>query len=183
MTVNAYLIHGTSTKDDDWFPWLEKAAAPKIVVHRLELPYPFNPKQEEWNEAVDAQIPVKDGITLIAHSLGCITALRYVERKQIRQVKLVLVGAFVNNLPSYPELNAFIQPKPNFERVKNKIDQATVITAVDDPIAPYKLAVKVAQQLGAKLIVRQNGGHFLSSDGFTKFSLVLKEIKRMNGIK
>ena len=24
----AYLIHGTSTRDDDWFPWLEKAARP-----------------------------------------------------------------------------------------------------------------------------------------------------------
>ena len=32
MTQKAYLIHGTSTKDDDWFPWLEKAAKPEIYL-------------------------------------------------------------------------------------------------------------------------------------------------------
>lgn len=109
MTKKAYLIHGTSTKDDDWFPWLEKAAAPEIKVDRLDLPNPFDPDQQQWNQAVDAQIPVEDGITIIAHSLGCVTALRYVERHQIKDVKLILVGAFVDNLPAYPKLNNFMQ--------------------------------------------------------------------------
>ncbi len=182
MTKDAYLIHGTSTKDDDWFPWLEKAAAPAIKVHRLDLPNPFNPDQEQWNEAVDAQVPADNGITLVAHSLGCVTALRYVERQKVKGINLILVGAFIDNLPTYPELNAFMQPQPDLSKVKSKINQATVITAVNDPIAPYKMAVKVANGLGAKLIVRKTGGHFLSSDGFTKFPLVLKELKRMNGI-
>ena len=39
----AYLIHGTSTRDDDWFPWLEKAARPAIELDRLWLPDPFAP--------------------------------------------------------------------------------------------------------------------------------------------
>ena len=37
----AYLIHGTSTRDDDWFPWLEKAARPAIELDHLWLPDPF----------------------------------------------------------------------------------------------------------------------------------------------
>lgn len=41
----AYLIHGTSTRDDDWFPWLEKAARPAIELDRLWLPDPFAPQQ------------------------------------------------------------------------------------------------------------------------------------------
>ncbi|RVU70339.1 MULTISPECIES: alpha/beta hydrolase [Lactobacillus] len=180
MTKNAYLIHGTSTKDDDWFPWLEQAAAPEIKVNRLDLPNPFNPEQNEWNQAVDAQIPVEDGITIIAHSLGCVTALRYVERHQIKDVNLILVGAFVDPLSAYPELNNFMNPAPDLSKIKSKISHATVITAVNDPIAPYKMAVKVANELGAKLIVRENGGHFLSSDGYTEFPLVLKELKGFN---
>lgn len=175
----AYLIHGTSTKDDDWFPWLEQAAKPNIQVHRLDLPNPFNPDQDEWNQAADYQIPAQDNLTLIAHSLGCVTALRYLARHQITNANLILVGAFADPLPAYPELNYFMQPRPDLNNVKNKIKQATVITAVDDPIAPYKSAVKVAHEIGAKLVVKKAGGHFLASDGYTEFPLVLKELQRM----
>lgn len=73
----AYLIHGTSTRDDDWFPWLEKAARPAIELDRLWLPDPFAPQQAAWDQAVDDQIKAEDGITLVAHSLGCITAVRW----------------------------------------------------------------------------------------------------------
>ncbi len=53
---NAYLIHGTSTRDDDWFPWLEEEAKPVITLDRIWLPNPFNPQQAEWDQAVDDQI-------------------------------------------------------------------------------------------------------------------------------
>ena len=33
---NAYLIHGTSTRDDDWFPWLEEEAKPIIALDRIK---------------------------------------------------------------------------------------------------------------------------------------------------
>lgn len=178
--TQAYLIHGTSTRDDDWFPWLAKAAAAKnITVDRLWLPTPFNPRQAEWDGAVDDQIKATDGITLIAHSLGCITALRFVERHDIKNVNLLLVGAFDQGLPAYPELDAFMQPQPDYSRITPKINNATVITAKDDPIAPYQDSVHVATKIKAKLIVQPTGGHFLTSDGFTKFPLVLKELSRI----
>lgn len=175
----AYLIHGTSTRDDDWFPWLEQAAQPKIQVDRLILPNPFNPDQAAWNGAVDDQIPVQDNLTIIAHSLGCVTALRFVERHSIQNVNLILVGAFADPLPTYPDLNQFMDPRPDYQQIKSKINQATVITAQDDPIVPYQFGVAVANHLGAKLIVRPNGGHFLTSDGYSHFPLVLDELKKM----
>lgn len=175
----AYLIHGTSTRDADWFPWLEQAAGPEIKVVRLSLPNPYEPQQDEWNAAVDRQIPAKDGLTLIAHSLGCVTALRFVQRHQLKDVKLLLVAAFDKPLPTYPELDAFMQPKPNYEQILPKLSQSTVITALDDPIAPWDFAADVARQLYAKLITRKHGGHFLASDGYEQFPLVLKELKQM----
>ena len=72
----AYLIHGTSTRDDDWFPWLEKAARPEIELDRLWLPDPFAPQPAAWNQAVDDQIKAEDGITLVAHSLALSIAYR-----------------------------------------------------------------------------------------------------------
>lgn len=178
--INAYLIHGTSTRDDDWFPWLEDAAAPQIKLQRLTLPNPFNPQREEWDAAVDQQIPAKDGITLVAHSLGCVTALRYVARHQLHDVRLLLVGAFDQGLPAYPELDAFMKPTPDYRHITPKVSRATVITAKDDPIAPFHDGVTVAHRLGAKLIVQSTGGHFLSSDGFTTFPLALKELQRLS---
>lgn len=176
----AYLIHGTSTRDDDWFPWLEETAKGEgISVDRLWLPNPFNPNQDEWNGAVDDQIDPTNGITLIAHSLGCITALRFVARHDIKNVNLLLVGAFDQGLPAYPELDSFMTPAPDYSQITPKIDQATIITAKNDSIAPYKNSVQVANKIKAKLIVQPSGGHFLASDGFTKFPLVLKELSRI----
>lgn len=176
----AYLIHGTSTRDDDWFPWLETAAKNEgINVDRLWLPTPFNPNQNEWNNAVDDQIEATDKITLIAHSLGCITALRYVERHNIKDARLLLVGAFDQGLPTYPELDSFMSPSPDYSHITSKVTKATVITAKDDPIAPYKASIHVANNIKAKLIVQATGGHFLTSDGFTSFPLVLKELTRI----
>lgn len=173
----AYLIHGTSTRDDDWFPWLEKTVAPTIQLDRLWLPEPFNPNAQDWDAAIDDQIQdPQDGVTIVTHSLGCLATLRFVNRHQLHDVRLLLVGAFAQPLPQYPELNQFMKPALDFKQIRSKTSQAVVITAQDDPIAPYQDSVAVANQLGAKLIVRPTGGHFLSSDGFQQFPLVKTEL-------
>lgn len=175
----AYLIHGTSTRDDDWFPWLEEAAKPGIIVDRLTLPNPFNPNPDRWQDACDAQITPTTGMTLIAHSLGCVTALRYIERHDVKNVRLLLVGAFDQALPDYPQLNSFVQPAIDYDKVKPKLAGSTVICAQNDPIAPYQDGVAVSQRIGAKLIVQPTGGHFLSSDGYQEFPLTLEELQRL----
>lgn len=177
--TKAYLIHGTSTRDDDWFPWLAENAKPAIDVDRLWLPNPFNPNQAEWNQAVDDQINAHDGLILIAHSLGCITTLRYLERHHVTDARLLLVGAFDQGLPAYPSLDDFMRPTPDYQQITPKISKATVITAKDDPIAPYQDSVAVANKIRAKLIVQEHGGHFLSSDTFTTFPLALKELAKL----
>ncbi|MCI1975473.1 MAG: alpha/beta hydrolase [Limosilactobacillus sp.] len=176
----AYLIHGTSTRDDDWFPWLEKAAQPDFAIDRLWLPDPFNPNKDEWQQAIDEQIKPADEITLISHSLGGIAALRYVEQHSIIKANLLLVGVFDKPLPAYPQLDTFMDPQPNYQQITPKIGKATIITAKDDPIAPYQNAIEIAHKLNAKLIVQEHGGHFLSSDGYTEFPLALKELRRIS---
>lgn len=180
--TTAYLVHGTSTRDDDWFPWLEKAVAPQIKLDRLWLPDPFNPQVAEWDGALDDQIPHEKGqtgLTIVAHSLGCITSLRFVASHDLKNVNLILVGAFAKPLPQYPQLDDFVTPALDYHQVTPKLGHTTVITAQNDPIAPYQYGVEVANHLGAKLIVRPTGGHFLSSDGYTKFPLVQKELEKM----
>lgn len=177
--TKAYLIHGTSTRDDDWFPWLEKAVAPAISLDRIWLPEPFNPSPTEWARAIDQQVPAEDGVVLVAHSLGCISALRFIERHSLADARLLLVGAFDQPLLAYPQLAAFTTPALRYDQVAPKVSKATVIAAQDDPIAPFKGSARVAHALGAKFIAQATGGHFLSSDGFTTFPLAAKELQRI----
>lgn len=177
--TKAYLIHGTSTRDDDWFPWLEEAVAPAIKLDRIWLPEPFNPSPIEWAQAIDQQVPAEDGVVLVAHSLGCISALRFIERHRINDARLLLVGAFDQPLPTYPQLDRFVTPPLQYDQVTPKVSQATVIAAQDDPIAPFTGNAQVARTLNAKFIGQATGGHFLSSDGFTTFPLAAKELQRI----
>lgn len=177
--AKAYLIHGLSTRDDDWFPWLEKAAQEFVDIDRLFLPELDHLDPDEWQGACDDQIDPEPGMILIAHSLGTITALRYVERHELSDVKLLLVGAFDQSLLLYPDLDSFVTPKLDYRRVTPKISHATIISAVDDAIVPHQDSVKVANKLGAKLISPAHGDHFLASDGYTQFPLALKELQKL----
>lgn len=106
-------------------------------------------------------------------------AFRYIERHHVKDARLLLVGAFDKGLPAYPELDEFMKDHPHYEQIFPKLAKATVITAKDDPIAPYQNSIAVANKIRAKLIVKEKGGHFLTSDGFTKFPLALKELNRL----
>lgn len=70
-------------------------------------------------------------------------------------------------------------PQPDTANIKDKLAHATVITAQNDPIAPYQYAVAVANDINSKLILRPTGGHFLTSDGYQQFPLVLDELRNM----
>ncbi len=178
---HAYLIHGTSTKDDDWFPWLEQAAGqgePPIELTRLGLPSPFSPDPQQWAQAIDRQIPTDHDIVLVAHSLGCIAAIRWVERhKDAHNIGLVLVGAFDQPLAAYPMLDRFVEPAVDYGKVRDKLTDPVVITSKDDPIAPMRGALGVADRLGAHAVLHATGGHFLASDGFTSFPTALEELQ------
>jgi predicted alpha/beta hydrolase family esterase len=185
-----YVIHGTSTKDDDWFPWLEQAAAhcdPAMTVTRLDLPDPFAPRPQAWQQAIDRQIPVTDSsapLVIVAHSLGCAASLRWIEsHPELKNVRLILVGPFDQPLAGYPMLDAFVTPPFDYAHIRASLRACDVITAKDDPIAPSRVSQNMADSLHAQLVVRSHGGHFLSSDGYDRFPLVLKEVQRLSSIE
>lgn len=87
--------------------------------------------------------------------------------------------AFAEKLPAYPELASFVQPALDYDKIQERLAKATVICAQNDPIAPYQDGVAVAHGIGAKLIVQNTGGHFLTSDGYRSFPLALKELRQL----
>ena len=78
-----YIIPGyRASPTDHWFPWLkQQAEARGSAATVLKMPTPSNPELGEWLKTLQERISDPDKNTFfVAHSLGCITLLRYLIR-------------------------------------------------------------------------------------------------------
>src|SRR5260370_27029587 len=77
-----YIIPGyRASPTDHWFPWLkQRAEARGSAATVLKMPTPSNPELGEWLKTLQESISAPDKNTFfVAHSLGCITLLRYLD--------------------------------------------------------------------------------------------------------
>jgi len=181
--MHIYIVHGYSASPSDhWFSWLKKEMEKKgAIVSIVNLPSPDNPEPNEWQQALEAQISSLDRNTyFVAHSLGSIALLKFFEGAQDTTAigGYILVSGFNNSLPILPQLDSFNKPSIAYDKLVHMTDNRTVISAIDDSIVPHALSKELADSLDAKFIPLERGGHFLESDGFTEFPLVLDELEK-----
>ena len=171
-----FLVHGfAATKKSNWFPWLSNKLSSELgllltVVH---LPNSKKPKFNNWLESLLKEIPNPDNETyIIAHSLGCITLLKYIELlpENSKIGGVILVSAFDKSLPFLPIISSFIESKPKYQLITNKIKSVKVIASTNDLLVPIKLTQKVSKSLQTTLIEIKNAGHFTTQDGYTVFT-------------
>lgn len=158
---------------------MEKAGA---TVSIIDLPTPDAPAPDQWQHALQSQITTLDADTyFVAHSLGSITLLKFLEKATLKDAigGYILVSGFNARLPQLPELDSFTSPSIDCDRLTQITDNRVVIAAIDDPIVPYALSRELATCLQAKFVPAEHGGHFLGSDGFTEFPLVLAELQNI----
>ena len=181
LIKNVYIIHGYgASAEHHWFPWLKKELEKKdtnVVI--LNLPAPNSPNSNEWSNALKEQIKIIDKNSyFIAHSLGCISLLKFLEDLPY-STKIggyILVSGFNAPLFILKELDAFLKPTIDYEKLKNISSNRVVISSKDDSIVPFNLSNNLSNCLEAKFIDLEKGGHCLESDGFKDFPLVLKEL-------
>ena len=178
MENKLFLIHGyTAQPSDNWFPWLKnEIKKDNLTISLLEMPNSQDPDPLVWDAYCDAHISQTDGITIIGHSLGCIQALRFIERHDIKQVNLILVSGFDEKTHTLPQLAAFTDQSIDYAAVLPKINQAVVISALDDDIIPYVYSETLARYLKCKLIVVPEGKHFIDRDGILDLPVVYDEL-------
>lgn len=167
---------------DHWFPWLKKRLVDEgFDVDILPMPNSAHPDALAWDQFLEARIGRHDQDTFfVAHSLGCISLLRYLARKTATSVGgFVLVSGFSEPLPQLPQLDPFIAPADVLERARAIAARRTVIAARDDAIVPYESTWRLARQLQARFVTVDRGGHFLGSEGFTEFGLVYEHLVAM----
>lgn len=96
---HVYIVHGYgATPANHWFGWLqEQLAAGGITADILEMPAPLSPKLQEWLEHLSSKAKVlKRDTYFVAHSLGCVSLLKYLLKAKLQEPLggLVLVSGF-----------------------------------------------------------------------------------------
>jgi len=171
------IFHGYgATPEDHWFGWLAaQLEAEGICVTIPRLPYPLDPDPEKWEEAVRASLGHPDEHTIVvAHSLGCLSVLRYLAALPgaWRLGALVLVSGFFDPLPALPELDGFIGDGCDVAGLSDHIGRVVVIRSDDDSIVPPAHTDRLARELGTSARVVPGAGHFLAAEGVTELPIV-----------
>ncbi|MDB5969155.1 MAG: hydrolase [Hydrocarboniphaga sp.] len=178
------IIHGyVASPQDHWFPWLKaKLEAQGAEVAVLALPDSANPRADAWLAYLKANIHHHDRNSyFVAHSLGCITLLRYLDGlDQPTPIGgFVLVSGFADSLSLLPQLDDFTREPLNYPHLTGLAMRRSVIASRNDPVVPYRQTAALSRSLKAELHSIDHGGHFLGSEGFTELPPVYDELARM----
>ncbi|WP_196890352.1 RBBP9/YdeN family alpha/beta hydrolase [Aureivirga marina] len=177
--IKIIVVHGyTATANSNFFPALKaELENENVEVQVLNLPNSMHPVFEDWINYLAKEIPHYDENTIfVGHSLGCVSILNFLQKKEIKIRGLYLVSGFVEEVP-IPELEPFVKPKIDYAKIMKIAFIRVVYSAKDDYIIPYKLTEKMAEKLRARFILLEEGKHFKDRDGFTKFPLLERMIR------
>ncbi|WP_051427605.1 alpha/beta hydrolase [Arthrobacter sp. H20] len=180
--MDIFVVHGyQASPGEHWFPWLKsRFSSRQDSVTVLELPTPNEPTTAGWIAALHESIGRPSAETvIIAHSLGCITALRYLASLDPGWSLggLILVAGFAEHLDSLPLLDGFTTGNEFVDNLL--VPRCTVIGSDNDPVVAPVLTASLASRLGARLITVTGGGHFGSSDGYQRFAEVQAELEKL----
>lgn len=168
----ASIFHGYgATPADHWFESLaEQLEADGIPTVIPALPRPLEPISDQWDQVVRTALDTIDEHSIIvAHSLGCLTVLRYLRSLTgpWRLGTLVLVSGFVELLPALPDLDDFIAEGCDVIGLSEHVDRIAILRSDEDPFVPTGHTDHLADLLGVAVQVVPGAGHFLATDGVT----------------
>ena len=180
--MNAILIHGAyGNGQENWFPWLKRELEKKgIKVQVPKFPTPEGQDLAHWlNVFADFEMYVDKETVMIGHSIGSAFILNYLERTDRKIRAAFLVSPFVELLdnPKYDSINkTFVDRHFDWEKIKKSSQKFFVIHGNKDPYVPAGAAKKVADNVGTRMKLIFDGGHFNKEAGFTEFPFLLDNI-------
>lgn len=116
------------------------------------------PELEDWVAGLD--VAVTPGALIVAHSLGCLTAIEWLLRHPD-----VAAGAFLVAAPD-PEGPDFPDVITGFTRPQSRLIAPTLMVgSTDDPYAGWDYTVATAEAIGAPLVRLDGAGHISTASG------------------
>lgn len=182
------IVHGYGgDSQSHWFVWLKNELEKQGVrVQVPNMPDSFNPTPKAWLATLRKTIGAIDENTfIVAHSLGCISALRYIEGLDARQNLggAVLVGGFYEPLSILPKLDPFVKEPLQGAKLAKMIKKRVVLSAKDDKVVPTNLSENLAKAIDAEFIQLPSGGHFMEEEVGKELPIVLDLLKKQMGLQ
>ncbi len=177
-----YIVHGyMASATSHWFGWLKKELEKRnisVIIH--SMPHSDKPQKEEWLNYLQKNVIITGRNTfIVAHSLGCIATLLYLNKTNVKIGGAVLVSGFDDKLKTIPELDNFIGDRIDYEKIIQNVAKRIAIASPEDYIVPFTDTEKLAENLKATLITVPNAGHFMTSDNYASFPQLLNEVKKI----
>ena len=180
------VLHGfRASPQHHWFPWVAETVRGAEVV---ALPDSASPDAEAWiGTAADAIGAVGPEVAVVAHSLGCVTAVRAVEKLTTDGTgdslgAFVAVSPFAQRLTHTGDtgldefaangLGPFLEGA-DLAGTGPHLGAVTVIRSDDDPLVAPHLSDAFARSLEARTVVVPGARHFLAVHGITELPEVV----------
>ncbi len=160
------LVHGyKASPEHNFWPWLRDELTKRgHEVIAPKLPNPEEPNCQEWVKAIDDSIKYPEGDTIfIAHSLGCVALLHYLEEADMSGTpKSVILVSPIYHVGA-EKFESFFNPPVDFDTVMWKGQGFAVVHAKDDNVVPFDHALKYEKELQAQLFALEEGKHFVEA--------------------
>lgn len=187
MAVRVFVVHGwEGSPGEGWFPWLKRNL--DAEVHVLAMPNPEEPEIDAWVSAISGAVGAPDEETFfVGHSIGCQAILRFLQALDNPRIGgLVLVAPWTSLKPVvFEEEGAEEVARPwldtpiDWEKAKEAAKSIVAVFSKDDQYVPLEEVDVFREKLGAKVIVRESGGHMGGDDKVYELPAVLEELQAM----
>jgi hypothetical protein len=181
--TNIFIIHGAyGHPGENWFPWL-KTELEKLGcrVFVPKFPTPKGQSLENWLKVFgNYREHLNENSIVIGHSLGPAFLLNILEELDKPIKAAFFVSGFVGLLgsPEFDEINkTFVDKSFDWQKIKQNCPKFFVFHSDNDPYVPLEKAKQFAKNLGVKVVLVKNAGHFNEKAGYIKFPLLLGKIK------
>ncbi len=175
---NASIFHGTGESPNHfWFPWTKAELIKKgYKVWLPQLPGTDHPEIKKWLPFALKNGTFDSDTVLIGHSVGAPLILSILENIKTPIKQAILIAAFFEPLKGFKP-DAMHKKTYDWEKIKKNCQDITIINSNNDPWGcDDKAGKKLANNLGAKLIVKHDG-HFGSetyNQPYKQFPLLLE---------
>ena len=141
------------------------------------------PEINSWVSHLQKLVGEPDENTyFVGHSIGCQTIMRYLEglrSKKVGGAVFVAGWFYLENLEEEEKsiANPWLETPIDFEKVKSATNNFKVILSDNDPYGAVDKNKKLFEEnLGAKVIVEHNKGHFGGGDGIMELPSALNAL-------
>ena len=169
-----FIIHGTEQNSKkNWYPWLKyelEKEGHKVIVP--DLPNSQFPVLKDWIDTLSKyQEDINENTIIIGHSLGCPTAIQFIQKLNKKIDKLILIApthkdmdwnAYGKIHPSKNNINIrkVSEANTDWEKVKGLVNKTFAFFSKDDPHIPISVKDYYERDMAAKNVIFNDKGHF-----------------------